>query len=172
MSLTLSHVLTNRAAIRKAKRDLTKTTLPVLAAYPVILPDMPQPVPLVLVDAAKRPDVADLVRVHQLEGDGDIETRWRYYLSQSFAKAVLDVEMSAPVRTSFALCFDLTEHFEALADMAEAGTLVMTTSTPTMLAGVNVRHPSLGLHCPQDDLTQALRAHAVVETARASASVR
>jgi hypothetical protein len=168
MTLTIDHVLSNRAAIRQAKRELSKTALTVLAVYPVALPDEPGPLPLVLVDASTRPEVADLVRVHQLEGDGEIETQWRYYLSQSFAKAVLRVEMSTPVRARFDLCFDLNEHLGALAAMAETGTLLMTTDKPALVPGALTRHPSLGLHCAQDDLRQVIRAHVALGASRAA----
>ncbi len=87
--------------------------------------------PTVVVDASSHPEIADLARVHAIEGIGDIATEaaavpngdrtWRFLLA---------VIMSTPVRCAFVIEFALPADRRVLDDAAAAGRLVIAT-TPT-----------------------------------------
>lgn len=83
--------------------------------------------PTVVLDAADRPDITDLPRVHALEGIGDLAT-----LAVRTAGGVdLTIELSRPVVARFSVRFRLPEHRVVLADAAATGTLLLATTAPT-----------------------------------------
>lgn len=93
--------------------------------------------PTVVVDASDHPAIADLARVHAVEGIGDIATEaaavpdadvdgaWRFFLA---------VIIRSPVRCAFVLEFSLPAHRALLDDAAEAGRLVIATTPPERAA--------------------------------------
>ena len=91
--------------------------------------------PTVVIDAGAHPEIADLARVHAIEGIGDIATEavavptgddaWRFLLA---------VIISTPVRCSFVLEFALPPHRHVLDDAAAAGHLVIATTPPERAA--------------------------------------
>jgi hypothetical protein len=93
--------------------------------------------PTVVVDARDHPEIADLARVHAVEGVGDIATEaaavpdasddgaWRFFLA---------VIIRSPVRCAFVLEFSLPTHRTVLDDAAEAGRLVIATTPPERAA--------------------------------------
>ena len=108
--------------------------LPVLDAGTTIDADGER-LPTVVVDARGNPEVADLARVHAIEGIGDIATEavavpagdgaWRFLLA---------VIISTPVRCSFVLEFALPPHRRVLDEAAAAGRLVIATTPPERAA--------------------------------------
>lgn len=87
--------------------------------------------PTAVLDAAGRPDVTDLPRVHALEGIGDLATR----AVRTTAGVDLTVELSRPVVARFTVRFLLPDHRVVLLDAAATGTLLLATSAPTGGAG-------------------------------------
>lgn len=83
--------------------------------------------PTVVLDVAERPDVADLPRVHALDGVGDISTA----LAVAGSSAMLTVTLTRPVRTEFTIGFVLPDHAEVLAHAAVSGTLLLATTPPS-----------------------------------------
>ena len=91
--------------------------------------------PTVVVDASGHPEIADLARVHAVEGIGDIATEavavpagdgaWRFLLA---------VIISTPVRCTFVLEFALPLHRRTLDEAAAAGHLVIATTPPERAA--------------------------------------
>ncbi len=91
--------------------------------------------PTVVVDAGRHPEIADLARVHAVEGIGDIATEaaavpqddvtWRFFLA---------VIIRSPVRCAFVLEFSLPTHRRLLDDAAQAGRLVIATTPPDRAA--------------------------------------
>ena len=91
--------------------------------------------PTVVIDASGHPEIADLARVHAVEGIGDIATEavavptgdgvWRFLLA---------VIISTPVRCSFVLEFALPPHRQVLDEAAAAGHLVIATTPPERAA--------------------------------------
>ncbi len=93
--------------------------------------------PTVVIDAAGHPEVADLARVHAVEGIGDIATEaaavpvdatsdsWRFFLA---------VIIRSPVQCAFVLEFALPEHRRVLAEAAGVGHLVIATTPPAFAA--------------------------------------
>lgn len=87
--------------------------------------------PTVVVDASGRPEIADLARVHAVEGIGDIATEaaavpigdgiWRFFLA---------VIISSPVKCTFVLEFALPSDRHVLDEAAAAGRLVIATTPP------------------------------------------
>jgi hypothetical protein len=83
--------------------------------------------PTVVLDVADRPDVADLPRVHAVDGVGDIST----LLAVVGSSALLTVTLTRPVRTEFTVAFVLPDHAEVLAHAALSGTLLLATTPPS-----------------------------------------
>lgn len=83
--------------------------------------------PTVVLDVAERPDVADLPRVHAIDGVGDISTA----LAVVGASAMLTVTLTRPVRNEFTIAFVLPDHAEVLAHAAVSGTLLLATTPPS-----------------------------------------
>ena len=80
--------------------------------------------PTVTIDVSQSPAVADLARVHAIEGVGDVST---HAIRQDDA-VVLGVQMTSPVRAMFAVAFSYVQHREFLKDVAEAGALIFATT--------------------------------------------
>ena len=80
--------------------------------------------PTVTIDVSESPQVADLARVHAVEGIGDVST---HAIRQDDA-VVLGVQLTSPVRAIFAVAFSYAQHREFLKDVAEAGALVFATT--------------------------------------------
>ncbi len=86
--------------------------------------------PTVVIDAADDPEIADLARVHAVEGVGDIHTE----AVRTGDLVVLGVRMTVPVFAAFAIAIDLTEHRTLLDDVVEHGTLVIAHTDPRLAA--------------------------------------
>ena len=80
--------------------------------------------PTVTIDVSQSPEVADLARVHAIEGIGDVST---HAIRQDDA-VVLGVQLTSPVRAIFAVAFSYAQHREFLKDVAEAGALIFATT--------------------------------------------
>lgn len=80
--------------------------------------------PTVTIDVSQSPEVADLARVHAIEGVGDVST---HAIRQDDA-VVLGVQLTSPVRAIFAVAFSYAQHREFLKDVAEAGALIFATT--------------------------------------------
>ncbi len=90
--------------------------------------------PTVVVDAAAHPEIADLARVHAVEGIGDIATEaaavpsdgdgptaWRFFLA---------VIITSPVQCAFVLEFALPADRRVLDEAVAVGHLVLATTPP------------------------------------------
>jgi hypothetical protein len=80
--------------------------------------------PTVAIDVAESPEIADLARVHAVEGIGDVRT---VAVRQDDA-VVIWVQMTRPVVASFAVAFSHALHHEFLEDVAAVGLLVFATT--------------------------------------------
>lgn len=83
--------------------------------------------PTVVIDVTGRPDVADLPRVHALEGIGDIRT----LVDVRGDELLMTVLLTTPVVARFTVRFSLEAHVQLLAHAAIAGHLLLATSDPT-----------------------------------------
>ena len=94
--------------------------------------------PTVVLDAAGHPEIADLARVHAIEGVGDVKTTGRQVAGAGpvgHDLFLLGVSMTSPVRAAFALALPLPESRDFLVDAAEVGRLALaTTSIETVAA--------------------------------------
>lgn len=82
--------------------------------------------PTVSIDAGGHPEIADLARVHAVDGVGDIVTE----AARSGDVLLLGVRMTRPVSASFVLQFDLRRDRAVLDDAAAAGSLVIAHTAP------------------------------------------
>lgn len=106
------------------------TLLPVLGVGTTIDTEG-QPWPTAVVDASNAPEVADLARVHAIEGVGDVHTVAERVQAAEFDLFLLGVRMTSPVSAAFALAFRLPEHRGFLAEIAApAARLTVATSDP------------------------------------------
>jgi hypothetical protein len=80
--------------------------------------------PTVTIDASQSPDVADLARVHAVEGIGDVST----HAIREDDAIVVGVQLTSPVRAMFAVAFSYALHREFLEEVADAGSLIFATT--------------------------------------------
>ncbi|MEI6199947.1 MAG: hypothetical protein WCP83_08430 [Actinomycetota bacterium] len=84
--------------------------------------------PTVTIDVSHSPEVADLARVHAVEGIGDVST----HAIRQDDTVVVGVQLTSPVQAMFAVAFSYELHQEFLNEVADAGSLVFaTTNTKT-----------------------------------------
>lgn len=86
--------------------------------------------PTVVIDADAAPEVADLARVHAVEGVGDIHTQ----AVRVDDLIVLGIRMTVPVRAAFAITVDVERHRALLDDVIEHGSLVIAHTDPQLAA--------------------------------------
>ncbi len=86
--------------------------------------------PTAVIDAMDNPEVADLARVHAVEGVGDITTEALCIPWAEGHLFLLGVRITTPVTCAFAIGFSLPAHREALEDAAKQGQLVIATTPP------------------------------------------
>ena len=80
--------------------------------------------PTVTIDVSQAPEVADLARVHAVEGIGDVST---HAIRQDDA-IVIGVQLTSPVQAMFAVAFSYSLHVEFLKEVADAGSLIFATT--------------------------------------------
>ena len=80
--------------------------------------------PTVTIDVSQAPEVADLARVHAVEGIGDVST---HAIRQDDA-IVVGVQLTSPVQAMFAVAFSYLLHAEFLKEVADAGSLIFATT--------------------------------------------
>ncbi|NQW59215.1 hypothetical protein HQ459_00405 [bacterium] len=85
--------------------------------------------PTVAIDVSHSPEIADLARVHEIEGIGDVST----HLMRQDDSIVLEVQITVPVEATFAVVFSYALHREFLYEVADVGALTFAT-TDTLLA--------------------------------------
>ena len=84
--------------------------------------------PTVTIDVSQSPAVADLARVHAVEGIGNVST----HAIRQDDTVLVGVQLTSPVQATFAVAFSSELHREFLNEVADAGTLVFaTTDTET-----------------------------------------
>jgi len=84
--------------------------------------------PTVTIDVSESPAVADLARVHAVEGIGDVSTS----AIRDDDTVVVGVQLTKPVHAIFAVVFSYALHKEFLGEVADAGSLIFaTTNTET-----------------------------------------
>lgn len=94
--------------------------------------------PTVVIDTTGRPDIADLPRVHLVEGVGDISTSvLAVPIDEQHTVLVMTVSLTRPVTGDFSMAFLLPDHLPILRDAARAGSLLIATSAPSADGGDN-----------------------------------
>jgi hypothetical protein len=80
--------------------------------------------PTVTIDVSQSPEVADLARVHAVEGIGDVST----HAIRQEDTVLVGVQLTSPVQAMFAVAFSYELHREFLNEVADAGSLVFATT--------------------------------------------
>ena len=80
--------------------------------------------PTVTIDASESPEVADLARVHAVEGIGDVST----HAIRQDDSVVVGVQLTSPVEAMFAVAFSCALHREFLNEVADAKSLIFATT--------------------------------------------
>jgi hypothetical protein len=84
--------------------------------------------PTVTIDVSQSPEVADLARVHAVEGIGNVTT----HAIREDDTVLLGVQLTSPVQATFAIAFSYALHRDFLNEVADVGSLVFaTTATET-----------------------------------------
>ena len=84
--------------------------------------------PTVVIDAGDAPEIADLARVHAVEGIGDIHTA----AVRTDDLVVLGIRVTVPVHAAFAIVIDTRVHRTLLNDVIEHGSLVIAHTDPDL----------------------------------------
>ena len=90
--------------------------------------------PTVTIDVSQAPEVADLARVHAVEGIGDVST----HAIREDDAIVVGVQLTSPVQAMFAVAFSYALHREFLEEVADAGSLIFAT---TNVEAAHDEHP-------------------------------
>ena len=80
--------------------------------------------PTVTIDVSQAPEVADLARVHAVEGIGDVST----HAIRQDDVIVVGVQLTSPVQAMFAVAFSHVLHGDFLKEVADAGSLIFATT--------------------------------------------
>ena len=80
--------------------------------------------PTVTIDVSQSPEVADLARVHAVEGIGNVTT----HAIREDDTVLVGVQLTSPVQATFAVAFSYALHQEFLEEVADAGSLVFATT--------------------------------------------
>ena len=80
--------------------------------------------PTVTIDVSQSAEVADLARVHAVEGIGNVST----HAIRKDDTVLLGVQLTSPVRATFAVAFSFALHREFLIEVADAGSLIFATT--------------------------------------------
>ena len=80
--------------------------------------------PTVTIDVSQSAEVADLARVHAVEGIGNVST----HAIRNDDTILLGVQLTSPVRATFAVVFSFVLHRDFLAEVADAGSLIFATT--------------------------------------------
>lgn len=118
----------------------------------------------VFVDAAKRPDMRDLLRVHRLEGGGQTRSAWRFAMVPKNPLAILNTDFVEPVRCHVRLVFSIRKHRAFLNFVAVVEQLHMGIGGAPYTPQLNVETLGLDLEC--DALRAALAMLDMLDGAR------
>ena len=80
--------------------------------------------PTVTIDVSQFPEVADLARVHAVEGVGDVTT----HAIRQDDTVVVGVQLTSPVQAMFAVAFSFVLHREFLNEVADPESLIFATT--------------------------------------------
>lgn len=83
--------------------------------------------PTVVIDVTGHPEVADLARVHAVEGIGDVTT----VAMRDDDLVVLGIRLSVPVTAMFAVAFSYGAHRAFLGEVAASARLTIATTDPS-----------------------------------------
>lgn len=110
--------------------------------------------PTVVIDVTEHPEVADLARVHAIEGIGDVRTTGRRVDGAGPDGAsvfLLGVSMTSPVTAAFAVMFPLPEAEPFLREAGDGGRLAFGTTDVDTVASewpfwlaIDLDGPSIG----------------------------
>jgi len=90
--------------------------------------------PTVTIDVSHSPEIADLARVHAVEGIGDVST----HAIREDDAIVVGVQLTSPVQAMFAVAFSYALHREFLEEVADTGSLIFAT---TNVEAAHDEHP-------------------------------
>jgi len=110
--------------------------------------------PTVTIDVSHSPEIADLARVHAMEGIGDVST----HAIREDDTIVIGVQLTSPVNAMFAVAFSYALHREFLEEVADAGSLTFAT---TDVEAAHEEHPLwLSVDIDGDALRQTMNLEA------------
>ena len=108
--------------------------------------------PTVTIDVSQSPEIADLARVHAVEGVGDVSS----HAIRQDDTVVLGVQFNTPVQAIFVVAFSYSVHRDFLYEVADVGTLVFAT---TNTENAHEERPLwLSVFIDRNDMRQALNA--------------
>ncbi len=111
----------------------------------MFIPGKPAPIPILHIDCRRRPDVADLVRLHATEGSGDITTSIDTLLAGRDSLVLIRCAFTSPARCRFTIALHLHKHRAWLETITAAGMVGLAPDGDPVLA-VIIGLPSEASH--------------------------
>jgi hypothetical protein len=153
----------NPTAGRQKLREMIAEALPICATVFSRVAELY--FPIVQVATRGRPDVADLPRVHQVDGpEGDVWSQWILINGQGPLWALLDVEVQRPVTCRFRLAFRSDKHRQLLEVAAASGLLGLATGPLHVGSNGMIRGPAIVIQTANPEYLQAFLA--IADSAR------
>lgn len=164
MSFTYHEASTDPKRIAQMRQRETARAVPVRAALPIIglrLGQGEQIAATAFLDIRNRPDITDLIRIHRMEGEGDVHTQWRFLLDarpQHYRQslAILNITWSSPVSVEARIVFNIWEHRTFLDCAADTEVVFITGAKPKIPSPM--AYASLGIPIRADELHYTLKA--------------
>lgn len=172
-TFTHQEVATDARQIARIKQRETAGAVPIRAALPIVAlrTDGEQHLTATaFLDLRKRPDIADLIRIHGVEReDGDVRTEWRFLLDSRpthyrQSVAILSATWSAPAVCRVRLVFNLWAHRPFLQLAIDIGHICITGARPIIPA--SSAYTTLGIPVSEDELRSVLNTAALIDVLR------
>lgn len=112
---------------------------------------------VVRVNTQRRRDIADLARVHRIEGVGSAGARWYFALGTKPDVGILHVVVREPVACSFALWLEIARHRRVLEHLSKNPIIVVA---PAVVPLARLPWESIAFAVPTAELPDVLAATA------------
>lgn len=107
-------------------------------------------VPVVMIDMAGRPDVAELVRVHEHSGMGDCSSQW----GGSSNRLILQLRFQRPIELAIGLTFELPQQAGLVDQILAAKAVILQHGIDGDTMSTTMTHPRLVVELPPTGFEQ------------------
>lgn len=104
-------------------------------------------IPVIMIDTSARPDLDELIRLHEHMPDGDCHSQWATSIGGS-DELILLLEFDRPLALSVALSFDLSIHSGAVDNILRARSMYLQRGLIGDTLTSTFHHPRILLELP------------------------